>query len=171
MMGWLEQRKAYAELGRLDEKGDEDLMGCRIMRGMGVRTAPKLVYDCERALFGTTFGDTPLFTRAYNVFLHFVRQTHPWHADNWRPQVLNSSSTDKVLRRLSGGAWEGLPLLFVRFGKSKICRVFSIWQAPVLAGLSPQFTVWSCSLPEPDLRCVTHDVPEFVQQFGPFEFA
>jgi len=180
MANWEDQRQVYKDLGRLAEKTDDDLLGRRIIRGLGHTNGEKIIYKLEHMIIGTEYGSEPLYKRALRIFTTLVGRNTDWchlvkHSllagatPPWEPFTLTIKGPSEAVERFSQAEdYDRRPLMFSRLQDTKDALVFTIWQPDELRLLRPPFNVLACPVLEAKWRLVYQDVVHFVQQFGPY---
>jgi len=174
MTDWQRQRDKYKELGRLTDKKYEDLIGRRIIRGLGFSSAEKAIYSIESQLLGATYGEDPLYERAVRVFQHILNKRgelafapEGW---NWQPEARLIKDATEIVERINSAAYTGLPLIFTRFKEGRTSRVYMCWPIDDIHVLPPPFNVLAT---EPigcgEFWLVEQDTTHFVASFGPYE--
>ena len=177
MDDWEAQQRHYQALGRLADKAGEDLIGRRIVRGLGFTRAEKTIYELERRILGGTNGEAPLCERAIRVFKRLLWRDPRWShlfSDSgngwcWDTEVRLVRNIDEITDRYESQAYEGLPVIFTHYAASKTSRAYSCWPAADLQLLKPPFMVVQCELSDPQWRVVEQETVAFVAQFGPYQ--
>lgn len=173
MPDWERQRENYKQLGRLADKKYEDLIGRRIIRGLGFTNAPKAIYGIEQQLLGTSYGEEPLYNRAVRVFQHLLTKrgelAFAQEGWNWQPEARLIKDYTEIVERINSGAYTGLPLIFTRLKAGKESRTYMCWPIDDINTLLPPFKVLRTEpIAVGEFWLVEMDTAHFVGQFGPF---
>ena len=176
MSDWQKQLQAYQELGCQGDKVHDDLIGRRILKGLGFTNATKTIYALERRAVGDTQGEMPLWLRAQRIFLVGLRQSSDWGylTNRWRANTTNTKHIDDAIKLLEIANdyeedAEDVPLIYVRLQDTAHAFAVTLWLADELRLLKPMFKVCPVKV-KLKWRAVVQSIEEFVAQFGPYEF-
>ena len=166
---WEIVRDQYARAGRLSQKPMEDMLARRILRGLG--GTESRVYSMERIIFGVTYEEDSLWTRATRMFMELMTRSRiDWLAEHWVLDAVKvSGDNDAVTRICEYGDLQGLLVLFtIPKGGRKLTLAYAPWPDNTeLSTLTPPYKVLACEQLH-GYKIVVQDAMHFVQQFGPF---
>lgn len=176
MSDYEKQLQTYQSLGRQGDKVHDDLIGRRIVKGLGFTNAAKAIYELERRAVGETRGEMPLWLRAQRLFLVGIRQLPDWQylTNRWRAETLVCKHIGEALKLIELAEdyeenKEDVPLIYLRIVDTTRAFALTLWLASELPLLKPEFTVFPVEVNN-RWRAVMHTVDDFVAQFGPYEF-
>ena len=171
-----QQLQSYQVLGRQGDKVHDDLIGRRIIKGLGFTNATKVIYELERRAAGETQGELPLWLRAQRLFLIGLRQLPDWNylTNRWRPDTLNCKHIEGAINLIQIADDyiendEDVPLIYARILNTMNAYAVTLWLVEELQLLKPPFKVYPADI-QPKWRVVVQSIDEFVTQFGPYEF-
>lgn len=173
MENWELRRARYADAGRLGDQAFEDMLGRRILRGLGC--TEKQIHKLERFVLGSVNAELPLWTRASGLFLELLKRRPEWAylPLGWHLETLHTGrNADKeVLELLDMFESERDPVFFAmpKSGGEAAGAAYSLWDAGLaLRHLKPPYRVVALDVP-PGKCLVAQDASHFVAQFGPYE--
>jgi hypothetical protein len=176
MSDYDKQLQSYQVLGRLDAKKHDDLIGRRIIQGLGFTTSNKMVYELEKRVIGETQGELPLWLRAQRLFLVGLRHNPDWNylTNRWRTEtgVVRCLDEAVVLLEIAEDYEEhseDVPLVYTRILNEETAFAVTLWLADELKLLKPPYKVFPTKV-NTKWRAVAQNIREFVAQFGPYEF-
>lgn len=175
MEQWEVRRDYYASRGRKDDQAFEDMLGRRVLKGLGC--TEKQVYKLERLVFGADDGERPLWIRASKLFSELLSRRQAWGhlARGWHLETLQTrKDKDKEaverLQQFAGATPEPVLFTMPKGDGERTGTVYCIWPADTkLDALMPPYRVVAILEDLPSV-VVAQEAAHFVAQFGPYEY-
>lgn len=147
-MGWREVREAYARRGRLGDQKDEDMVGRRLLSGLGLSNPAKNIWDAESAVLGRRGDDNaPFIERALDLASQMLRDCdmvvpifgeYPVLSCERRLGKMGSKARDILEEDRPG---EESPIVHIMRGLYDECLAVYKVKADVLLKLHPPYRV------------------------------
>lgn len=174
MEHWEARAEFYASRGRKEDQAFEDMLGRRILKGLGC--SEKQIYQLERFVFAQDSGEDPLWHRASKLFLALLARQPQWSylAQQWYLEAMKvGKNKDKeaveLLEQFGGGMKKPVVFTVPKANADRVCTAFSLWPLDSeLVLLNPPYRVVT-HIAELELAVVAQEAAHFVTQFGPYE--
>ena len=175
MEHWEARQDYYKSRGRQDDQAFEDMLGRRILKGLGC--SEKQVYLLERLVFGADNGESPLWIRASKLFSELLGRRRNWghlplgwHLETLRTNKDKDKDAVERLQQFAGNTPELVLFTIPKNGTDRTGTVYAAWPKDTpLSLLAPPYRVVAV-LEGTHQRVVAQEAAHFVAQFGPYEY-
>ena len=177
MSMWQARRKLYRDAGRLDDQKYEDMIGRRVLRGLGVRE--KDIGLLEASLAGMQSPEQPLWPRVRALLpalRNKINEVAPFVLPEWKADAVLSAPMSPSLTvrlMLMTPARDLRPLILAMEMSGSHRQILhndglavTYWHVDELMYLKPPYRV---DVYLDDYRAVVQSIVTFFRQFGPYE--
>jgi hypothetical protein len=176
-MGWKEAQ-ATRKANNLTPPKDEDLIGRRVLNGLGL-VERQLLPVCRR-IFGSVDPDEGTWLLAKRLLEYAWQEARRGELNRmFRLEAHTISNNNDVQERLEmfdPGIGDGIPnimpVIMTRIRNSKQSLTYTTWnEQDIGAQLTPPYNVLWCLDTDARYHTAVQDTVHFVKQFGPYDWS